>query len=190
MTPWISRPRSEQLEKHATIDLCLEHALGKKDGVSITKCHLNSNSRVPLLCAGLAFEVLDVGGPVFSRWTRSVWLSICDIVVVVRARATFLRSYVTSESLKSRGGVYLRPWHLPFSPTAGLKGILEPVSRLKNVDSISLLLRLLKTKKIWSWILLRTSISNCANSSFCTGCLTIIALKVVQFSKTMLSCGN
>ena len=71
----------------------------------------------------------------WSGWTRPFLLSpVCrdlrswlffNVVLTLHFMEHF-RSYATTESLQRHGGVYLRPWHLPFSPSAGLKGLLEP----------------------------------------------------------------
>ena len=39
------------------------------------------------------------------------------------------RAYAGPKSFDADGGVYLRPWQLPFTPESGLRGLIEPEAR-------------------------------------------------------------
>lgn len=65
-----------------------------------------------------------------------MWVSAyyaCALWQVSRALNLDLRAYATTTCLKDQGGVYLRPYHIPFSKTSGLKGIIESDTGM-NID--------------------------------------------------------
>lgn len=37
-----------------------------------------------------------------------------------------------TDALKRSGGMFLRPWHLTYATSCGLKGFIEPDSRLRS----------------------------------------------------------
>ena len=45
--------------------------------------------------------------------------------------AITLRTYARADALETPGPISLRPWHLPWFPECGLKGVADPAARLK-----------------------------------------------------------
>ena len=53
--------------------------------------------------------------------------TLCRVLHLERSR-----SYVTVEDMKQQGGVFLRPWHLVYTPESGVKGLVEQESCLNT----------------------------------------------------------